>query len=156
MLTKPKIKMIFFFSLVAASFLDFFFILICKQYGVTDPGQEDCESEIRVGLTWQHLTDGVSEVSGSDSRKLLLRVAMRPCSVCVDFCGFQQIGCQYIYLRCLILDSVTGDERSETWWFQRCWWRVSKDLKLFPMRGGALILRMDSSSRYLPDLWMVY
>uniref|UniRef100_A0A2N9HMN1 Uncharacterized protein n=1 Tax=Fagus sylvatica TaxID=28930 RepID=A0A2N9HMN1_FAGSY len=58
--------------------------------------------------------------------------------------------------KCLILDSVTRDGRSETWWFRRCWWRVSEDLKLFPARGGALMLGMDSGLCRLTDLGMSY
>uniref|UniRef100_A0A2N9GIH2 Uncharacterized protein n=1 Tax=Fagus sylvatica TaxID=28930 RepID=A0A2N9GIH2_FAGSY len=68
----------------------------------------------------------------------------------------KKIGGRSIYMKCLILDSVTGDGRSETWWFRRCWWRVSEDLKLFPARGGALMLGMDSGLCRLTDLGMSY
>ena len=55
-----------------------------------------------------------------------------------------------------MVESVIRNGRSGDMWFRRCWWRVSEDLKLFPVRGGALMLEMDSSSRRSPDLWMVY
>ena len=100
MQTKPKIKMIFFFSLAATSFLDFLLFFLNFEIWIlnfffnlqTVPGQENRGSEIKVGLTWRHSTDGVHEARGSDGRKLYLRVATRPYSDCPDFSGFQQIG----------------------------------------------------------------
>uniref|UniRef100_A0A2N9HG48 Uncharacterized protein n=1 Tax=Fagus sylvatica TaxID=28930 RepID=A0A2N9HG48_FAGSY len=51
---------------------------------------------------------------------------------------------------------IIWNGRSGARWFRQCWWRMSEDLKLYPARGGALMLGMDSSSRRSPDLWMVY
>ena len=73
-----------------------------------------------------------------------------------------RIGFIFALMNRLTSDILNGDGHQLNRWPKEvkprrwCWQRVQQDLKLWTACGGALMVWMDSGSRRLPDLWMVY